>query len=258
MFNLKKGGEVAIVKGGVRDKEIIYLDSNVNSDDVKRDKTKKYFNELNLDSKSIFEPYPNTSRERDALMIVGQSGSGKTHYLNQYISNYKKAYKKRKVYFISSVESDKSVNEKNVQRISLNDSWINDPILLTDVADSLVCIDDFEAIRDAGIKKSLFIFINEILTMGRHHNISVALIVHYANGKNYLRDMLNECTSFTYFPRSSSRANNYLLENYLGVDPKEIKKIKKIKSRWASVFRNFPSAVLTERNLFMLADLQDD
>ena len=33
-------------------------------------------------------------------MIVGQSGSGKSYYLNMYMKNYKKAYKnKRPIYF---------------------------------------------------------------------------------------------------------------------------------------------------------------
>ncbi len=261
-FNIQeKGGEIAIIKGGDDDGEIVYLDSNYKKGDdeeVKGLKSKKiiYFDKLDLDKKSTFEHYPNTSRERDVLMIVGQSGSGKSFYLNQYLTNYKKAYKnKRPIYFISAVAEDKSIDAKIVKRIALNETWLTEPLELVDVKDSLVCLDDIEAIKDLRIKQALFTFINELLTMGRHHNISVALIVHHANGKKYLMDMLNECTSFTYFVRSSNRANNYLLENYMGLDMDEIRKIKKMNTRWATVFRNYPSCVLTEKNLFMLADM---
>jgi hypothetical protein len=45
-----------------------------------------------------------------------------------------------------------------------------------------------------------------------------------------------------------------VLENYLGVDKNDIKKIKSTKSRWACVFKNFPQAVICEKNIFMLSN----
>lgn len=264
-FNLERGSPVAIIKGGEDDGEIIYLDANYTKDSEDNEKGLKskkkivYFDKLDLGKDALFEQYPNTSRERDVLMIVGQSGSGKSYYLNQYMKNYKKACKnKRPIYFFSNVNEDKSIDEKNIKRVALNDSWINEPLTIGDVQDSLCCFDDIEMIKDARIKNEVFKFINEILTTGRHFNVSIALIVHYANNKSYLRDFLNETHSFVYFPRSSNRANNYLLINYLGLDIDEIKKIKKMNTRWATVFRNYPSCVLTEKKLFMLADMDDD
>jgi hypothetical protein len=113
-------------------------------------------------------------------------------------------------------------------------------------------------IKDKVIRNEVFKFVNEILTTGRHFNISCALIVHYANNKPYLRDFLNECHTFTFFPRSMNRGTKYLLENYMGVDNDEIKKIKKLESRWVTVYKNYPNCVLSEHNLFMLADMDDD
>jgi hypothetical protein len=264
-FNLETGGEVAIIKGGADNNRIIFLDPNHKKDDKDNKKGLKgvsnnvYFDKLELPKTQTFEHYPNTHTERQVLMIVGQSGSGKSYYLNQYMKNYKKAYKnKRPIYFISNVAEDKSIDPKVVKRVALNDTWLSEPLTVEDVKDSLVCFDDIEMIKDEGIKREVFKFINEILTTGRHTNTSCALIVHYANNKGYLRDFLNECHTFTYFPRSSNRGTNYLLENYLGLDSKEIKKIKKMESRWATVYKNYPNCVLTEKNLFMLADLDDD
>jgi hypothetical protein len=82
----------------------------------------------------------------------------------------------------------------------------------------------------------------------------VFLIVHYPN-KPYIRDMLNECHTFTYFPRGSNRATNYVLESYIGIDSKEIKYIKTLDTRWATVYKQFPNCVMTERDLFMLTNL---
>lgn len=265
MFNVQeKGSEVAIIKGGDDDGEIIYLDANYsgNNDNGKGLKSKKkiiYFDKLDLPKEATFQQYPNTNMERQVLMIVGQSGSGKSYYLNQYMNNYKKAYNgKRPIYFFSNVDEDKSINEKIVKRIALNDTWIDEPLSLDDVKGSLCAFDDIEMIKDKNIKQEVFKFINEILTTGRHTNTSCALIVHYANNKGYLRDFLNECHTFTYFPRSANRGTKYLLENYIGVDSKEISKIKKLNSRWATVYKNYPNCVLTEKNLFMLADMDKD
>ena len=68
--------------------------------------------------------------------------------------------------------------------------------------------------------------------------------------------MLSECHSFVYFPYSATRATNYALEAYIGIDKKEIKYIKKnIKSRWIMVGKNYPQYVVSEHQVFALADL---
>lgn len=263
MFNVQeKGSPIANIKGGDDDGEIIYLDSNYikcqdNSKGLKCKKKIIYFDKLDLDKTSIFQPYPNTSRERDVMLIVGASGSGKSYYLNQYLKNYKKAYKnKRPIYFFSNIADDKSIDEKLIKRVQLNESWLSDPLTIDDVKDSLCAFDDIEMIKDQGIKQEVFKFINEILTTGRHTNTSCALIVHYANNKSYLRDFLNEAHSFTYFPRSSNRGTKYLIENYMGVDADEIKKIKKMNTRWATINRNYPNSIITEKKIFILADIE--
>jgi hypothetical protein len=43
-----------------------------------------------------------------------------------------------------------------------------------------------------------------------------------------------------------------LLQDYLGLDLSTLKKIRKLNTRWATVFKNFPMAIMTERLLFSL------
>jgi len=266
-FNIQdKGGEVAVIKENKEDDIVVYLDPNYEKKDENKNKALKknqinYLDKIDLDKNQKFYPYPNTKQERQCLLIVGQSGSGKSWYLNEYMKNYKKAYKnKRPIYWFSNIKEDKSVNEKLVKRVELNDSWKTEPLSCEDLGKDgcLACFDDIEMIKDKVIRNEVFKFINEILTTGRHFNISCALIVHYANNKPYLRDFLNETHSFTFFPRSMNRQTKYLLENYMGVDNDEIKKIKKLESRWVTVYKNYPNCVLSEHNLFMLADMDDD
>lgn len=260
-FNLESGDPIAIIKGGPDNNEIVHLNANYEEDIEEKSLKKKHiphFKSVDLPKNALFQQYPDTKRERDCGMIVGASGSGKSYYVNQYMKNYKKAYKKRDIYFFSVIKEDKSIDPDIVKRVRLDDTWISETLSIEDVENSLCVFDDVEQIKDIRIKQEVFRFINEILTAGRHTNTSIFLIVHYANNKSYLRDMLNEMNSFTFFPRSMNRALVYLLENYVGLDKQEIKKIKLLKTRWATVFKNYPNCVLTERNLFMLSDTDLD
>jgi len=257
-FNVQEKGKVICkIKGGENNNELVYLDTNYKKGVTDKEKGLKkinYFDKLTLPANSSFEQYPDTTRERDVGLIAGASGSGKSYYVNQYIKNYRKAYKKRPIYFFSVLGEDKSIDAKVVKRVALNETWISEPLTIDDVKDSLVVFDDVEQIKDKGIKEQVFKFINECLTTGRHTNTSVFLIVHYTN-KPYIQSMLMECHTFTYFPRGSNRSTNYALESYIGVDKKEIKYIKTLNTRWATIYKQFPNCVMTERELFMLADL---
>jgi nucleoside-triphosphatase THEP1 len=262
MFNSDDiGRPICKIVGGTDNNEVISLDteaSNININDKKKGlKGKKkidYFESLELDKPAIFQQLPNTKTEREVGMITGQSGSGKSYYANKYIAEYKKAFKKNPIYFFSVLEDDTSINDKLVKRIKLNESWIDEALILEDVKDSLCVFDDIEMIKDERIFKQVFKFINEILTTGRHTNTSCILTIHQAN-KPYIRDFLTEVHWYVYFPRGSNSRINYVLENYIGIDKKEIKYIKNLETRWACIFRQYPNCVMTERNLFMLSNL---
>jgi len=254
MFNnAERGKPICRVVGGVDDGEIIYLDTN--AQDSNKGKLKKnYFKDFSVED-GILSVVPDTTRERDCIMITGASGSGKSHFTNNYMKEYKKAYKKNKIYFFSKLDEDKSIDKKLVQRVRIDEDMIANPIDTAELKDSLAVFDDVEHIDNDEVKKYLFKLINSILTTGRHYNISIILVIHYPNA-SYTRTMLSECQSFVYFPCSATRSVNYALEAYVGIDKKEIKYIKKnIKSRWVAIFKNYPQCVVTEHKVFALTDL---
>ena len=51
----------------------------------------------------------------------------------------------------------------------------------------------------------------------------------------------------------------YLLDNYLGLDRDQIKKIKRSKGRWVSINRStFPMTVISEKECFVLSNNDDE
>ena len=48
-----------------------------------------------------------------------------------------------------------------------------------------------------------------------------------------------------------------LLCDYLGLDKNINKKLKKMKTRWCSYYKNYPSIMMTEHSIWLCADEDD-
>ena len=68
--------------------------------------------------------------------------------------------------------------------------------------------------------------------------------------------ILAESHQFVLFPAGlGNRSLKYLLDNYLGLDSKQVKKIKKSKGRWVCINRaTFPLSVVSEKECFILSN----
>ena len=105
------------------------------------------------------------------------------------------------------------------------------------------------------LKEALYGLLNQILEVGRHTKTSCIITNHLPTNGKETRRMLNECHSITYFPSSGSKRQlNNLLEGYIGMDTKDIKKAKKLNSRWITVFKNYPQFIMGEKKIYSLAD----
>ena len=242
-FNLDKiGRPIAMISGGKLDKKMISLHDENGVKQLKLDKEGKYIH------------IPNTSQERDILYITGPSGSGKSWYANTYIKNYKKAHPKNEIYIFSPVLEDESL-EKDIKRVKIDKTLISDPVKIGELAESLVIFDDIDVIKDKPLREAIYALLNEVLEVGRHIKVSCIITNHLpTNGKD-TRRMLNECHSITYFPAAGSKVQlNRLLEQYIGMDKKDILKAKKTGSRWVTVFKNYPQFVMTEKDMWLLSN----
>lgn len=207
--------------------------------------------------------YPG-DKERRADIIFGSSGSGKSYFAyHSIIKPYKQKYKDRPVYLISPKDDDPLFKEGNgiIQLCIDDDNFVDeDKIDLDELGDaetgegSLVLFDDIESIADTKLKKGVYDLMNNILIRGRSMNISICVIVHIALGGASTKILLNESKTFTFFPgRSPTKTIKYVLEEYGGMEKKQVEKILSIRGTRAITYnKTWPSWIMTDNSLTLI------
>lgn len=210
--------------------------------------------------KEHIQHIPNKKTERSILYITGASGSGKSYYTRNYCNEYRKMFPKNDIYLISSVTEDSSIDKvKDLKRITLDNNFLGADLNVNDFKNCMVIFDDTDCITNKMMKMKVNNILNMLLETGRHTNTSVIYTSHLATNGLDTRRILNECHSVTIFPTSlGGRTLKYLLENYFGLDKDQIKKIKKLNSRWVTLVKGFPMVVLSERDAYVLNTSDDD
>jgi hypothetical protein len=97
---------------------------------------------------------------------------------------------------------------------------------------------------------------NQMLETGRHHEITCLITKHTPTNGRDTKLILSEAHQFIIFPNGlGNKSLKYLLDNYLGLDRIQVKKIKKQKSRWVCINRaTFPLSVVSEKECFVLSN----
>jgi hypothetical protein len=127
-----------------------------------------------------------------------------------------------------------------------------------DFENSLVVFDDCDVISEKKIREAVLVISNSILEIGRHFKVSCFFLNHLPTAGKDTRRILNEAHNIVYFPHSgSAKGTNYMLTEYVGFDKDDIKMIKKMKTRWCCIYKNYPQVVMTEKDIWLLAD-QDE
>jgi ABC-type ATPase involved in cell division len=200
-----------------------------------------------------FQQLPNPKTEREILYITGPSGSGKSTYTLKYCQQFKKKKKKADIFLFSALAEDETLDKIKTKRMIIDDSLMSNPIAVASFENSLVIFDDVDVISNKDHREAVYKILNQILEVGRHHKISCIVTNHLPTGGKDTRRIINESHSVTYFPQSGSAGQmKRLLQDYLGLDLATLKKIRKLNTRWATVFKNFPMAIMTEKLLFSL------
>ena len=117
---------------------------------------------------------------------------------------------------------DESLDSVEPLRIQIDDSLIEDPIEIKEFADSAVLFDDIDVIPDKKIREAVLKLMNLALEVGRHYRINMVSANHLPSNGRDSRRVLNEASSFTYFPHSANAKIKYFLTEYVGVDKKMI------------------------------------
>jgi hypothetical protein len=198
---------------------------------------------------------PNKSQERSILYITGQSGSGKSYYTTEYVNNYKKTFPKNDVILVSAVKDISTIDKiKKLKKVDITKpEFLSTEVPLEELKDSCIIFDDVDSIGNKQIKKKVWELMSNVLTMGRHFNITAIITYHVATAGAETKLILNETQSITFFPSASGgRTLKYLLDSYLGLDKKQIEKIKSLDTRWVTICKSFPKVVLYENGSYIL------
>lgn len=204
---------------------------------------------------------PDKKKERGIYYITGASGSGKSYYTMNLVNEYKKMYPKNDLFLLTSVEPDGSAIDKikGLKRFKLDESFLKEPFKIEDFKNCMVIFDDTDAISNKPLKQKLTALLDLILDTGRHTNTSCIYTSHIANAGLQTKHILSEAHSITIFPKTlGGRAMKYLLDNYLGLDKQQIKKLKRVDSRWVTIVKTYPMCVLGEKQCYILSNDDDD
>jgi hypothetical protein len=198
-------------------------------------------------------PLFNINKERQVYYVTGMSGSGKSTYAGQLADAYHKLYPQNPIYLFSNKLSDQSLDKyKFINRLKLDNSFIDTPLTLDEISNSLIIFDDVENVPYKPLEKELDRIKDLILTQGRDRHVSFIYISHLANDYKRTRLILNEANCTTVFPQHCSQYSlKYLLEKYFGFSKNDVKKLYGLNSRWVSVY-TAPLFVLHQKGGYLL------
>lgn len=252
-FNLESDGiPIAKIKNAnkkTKDK-IVYLDENSSA-------TNNY-NELILKKEQgKFQYIPDPNKERFISYIVGASGSGKSYFASQLGNEYKKLFPKNPIYLLSYIDNDTSIDQiKGIKRIKLDNDFLETELDAEDFRDSLVIWDDTDCITDKKMVLKLRDLLGKMLNTGRHCNNSVIYLSHIACNGLQTKGILNECHSLTFFNATlGGRTKQYLLNQYLGLNKKQIEVVDKIEGRAITICKTYPMVLIAEREIKFIKNL---
>ena len=271
------GDPLAIIKGGKHHGRVICVDRSDKNKGVGYIEMKKKEELVPMvNTNNVEIEYDQYGREigqnyvaRNMAFVVGMSGSGKSTYCVQLAKSYRDEFPKGNIYVFSVsnpkedpayrslyTKRDGSVDKK-FKAFVLDESLIDSPILMEDLEPgSFVIFDDASTVYDDKVKKVLIKLQMRIMECGRKRGLHICVLNHNPtmNERALGRTVLNECNSFTFFPKGGSFGQlEYALKNHMGLTKQQIDYIRQLpNTRWVTIFRNYPMVVMTQKCIFQL------
>lgn len=250
-LSLKTGTPIAYINGGKLDDKILYVDS-AKTGAVKDIKLTSGKYELLLN--------PNT---REIIYVAGPAGVGKSTISRSLVDVYHELFPSSPIFLFSKLTDDPAFDDLQkegiISRVVLNEQIVEQPIEVLDEIDpeegALFIFDDTDTINDKRILEQINRLKRDIMEVGRHNNIYSIQTSHLINGtnKNDTRYILNELNKMIIFPGSGGyKQQRYVLENYWGLNKKQIEKVLDTSSRWLCISKNYPQYVITETECYLL------
>lgn len=248
-FNLEGDGiKIAKIKDNKKKNKFIYLDE--------KSEANNNYKEIKINDGKI-QYIPDTNQNRFISYIVGASGSGKSFYASKLAEEYRILYPKNPIYLLSYLTDDSSIDRvKGIKRIQLNDDFLEETIECDDLKNSLTIWDDVDCITDKKMKLKLKELLTKILNTGRHTYTSLIYLSHIACNGVETKGILNEAHSITFFNATlGGRTKSYLLNQYLGLNKKQIEAIDDVLGRAITILKSYPMVMIAEKEIQLIKNL---
>jgi hypothetical protein len=109
--------------------------------------------ELIIDDGRITPTMPKKATVR--TYTCGPTGSGKTTWIINFIKEILLNKGKRKIYIFSVLMEDDELDKLGVLRVTIDESFLNDPIELNELEGSICVFDDVETFRNKRLRDSV-------------------------------------------------------------------------------------------------------
>lgn len=207
-------------------------------------------------------PLPNTNNS-EVLYIGGPRDSGKSYYTTQYIKEFQKCFPDKDIFLFSRVEEDGNLDKiEGITRIKLDMKLLKEIDTKETLNNSICIFDDIDTGSDKKICEKLIQIRDDVIKCGRDQKNNDARIGndiycvctnHQITDYKKTRDLLNECTSITVFPKSGSTYGiTRALKLYCGLSKNNIERILSLPSRWVTIYRRYPIYCIYEKGCYLL------
>lgn len=249
-LSLRKGDVIAIINSKTNkklDKKLIKMDTNPDlegNDGV---------DELTFPKDCEIQILPSIDHV-ERLYIAGSSGSGKSYFVSKWLGANRKIFRgknKKKIYIFSRIKYDQVLDKFNPERPNLED-LVDNPITGEELENCIAIFDDIDSISDRVVKQAVYDLQTDLLTTGRHFNVTVICTNHMLMNGPETKRTINESTGIVIFPRCGQiyQQKNFL-KFYMGMEKHNINKVMKLPSRWVFLRKVYPQAVIYNRGAFI-------
>lgn len=191
--------------------------------------------------------------DRECVLVIGKSGSGKSYYCALYIKMYMKMFPEAVVYVFSKIAKDPAIDVlgDRIHRIDLNEWNLEDHGDINLYANSLVLFDDIDQMYEKRKIEELKKLRNAILEEGRKSNIYCVITKHQFPARD--EKILNvECRSIVFFPKNNKSEIDSYLSKQLMLKKKNRNVLLAIKSRWVMYVNETPEYCVTDDMVMMV------